>query len=157
MYWGISFGSSVTPPYPHLPRSQPELAILKKRTIRTANFLDIIRQYFLKMCPGGDLNSHAVRHMVLSHACLPIPAPGRAVIQYQIFSLVPTDRTRSNRHFAYRASWYKIFLRSCRIDSGKAVGKCVNCSSLLPLLSSSVKSLFLRRSSSCLQKSRYTL
>jgi hypothetical protein len=26
-------------------------------------------------CAGGELNPHALRHMALNHACLPIPAP----------------------------------------------------------------------------------
>ena len=27
------------------------------------------------LCAEGDLNPHALRHMALNHACLPIPAP----------------------------------------------------------------------------------
>ncbi len=30
------------------------------------------------LCAGEDLNLHALRHMALNHACLPIPAPARA-------------------------------------------------------------------------------
>ena len=28
-------------------------------------------------CAGGELNPHALRHMALNHACLPIPAPAQ--------------------------------------------------------------------------------
>lgn len=30
-----------------------------------------------KWCAGGDLNPHAVKHMPLKHACLPVPPPAR--------------------------------------------------------------------------------
>ena len=30
-------------------------------------------------CAGWELNPHALRHMALNHACLPIPAPARQV------------------------------------------------------------------------------
>ena len=30
------------------------------------------------MCAGEDLNLHALRHMALNHACLPVPAPAQA-------------------------------------------------------------------------------
>jgi hypothetical protein len=29
------------------------------------------------VCAGGELNPHALRHMALNHACLPIPAPAQ--------------------------------------------------------------------------------
>jgi len=29
-------------------------------------------------CAGGELNPHALRHMALNHACLPVPAPAPA-------------------------------------------------------------------------------
>ncbi len=35
------------------------------------------------ICPGEDLNLHALRHVVLSHACLPIPPPGHTGVIYQ--------------------------------------------------------------------------
>jgi hypothetical protein len=31
--------------------------------------------HFCHLCAGEDLNLHALRHMALNHACLPIPAP----------------------------------------------------------------------------------
>jgi hypothetical protein len=31
----------------------------------------------LCVCAGGELNPHALRHMALNHACLPIPAPAQ--------------------------------------------------------------------------------
>jgi hypothetical protein len=35
---------------------------------------------YLWECAGGDLNPHALRHMALNHACLPIPAPALKVL-----------------------------------------------------------------------------
>ena len=34
------------------------------------------------VCAGGELNPHALRHMALNHACLPIPAPAPGLSYY---------------------------------------------------------------------------
>ena len=34
------------------------------------------------LCAGWELNPHALRHMALNHACLPIPAPAQLLRYY---------------------------------------------------------------------------
>ncbi len=42
----------------------------------------------LLWCAGWELNPHALRHMALNHACLPIPAP--ALVRHR--PLLPKGR-----------------------------------------------------------------
>ncbi len=40
------------------------------------------------ICAGGDLNPHALRHMALNHACLPIPAPAQKQWYYNLLYVI---------------------------------------------------------------------
>ena len=39
-----------------------------------------------RQCAGRELNPHALRHMALNHACLPIPAPARFLLEPRYYS-----------------------------------------------------------------------
>ena len=39
-----------------------------------------------RQCAGRELNPHALRHMALNHACLPIPAPARKIFNLRYYS-----------------------------------------------------------------------
>jgi len=55
-------------------------------------------------CAGWELNPHALRHMALNHACLPIPAPAQGQGYY---NRPRADVKRSNRSTVYmiKKSW----------------------------------------------------
>ena len=40
------------------------------------------------VCAGEDLNLHALRHMALNHACLPVPAPAPEQKYYNRLCLI---------------------------------------------------------------------
>ncbi len=49
-----------------------------------------------KVCPGQDLNLHALRHRLLRPTCMPIPPPGRDMIPRPEFQIVDPPTQAGN-------------------------------------------------------------
>jgi hypothetical protein len=59
----------------HVPNFKNDIQEKREKSLKATHGYQFASNHVYFWCAEGDLNPHALRHMALNHACLPIPAP----------------------------------------------------------------------------------